>query len=153
MTVTQRAGRVRRGGSGDDGSAGAYDAPPMTSPVDRDADRTIHRVLRKFRSADSYGLLVLMIAVTYVLAVWLDHSWGATVVLFIQIATVRLALRTSMARRTLRVTADVLFVVAGISAIANLFVRTHDELLPFVFFASGALYFLAPFSILRHIVF
>ena len=125
----------------------------MTSPVDHDPDPNVHRLLRKFRSADSYGLVVVMIAISYVLAVWLDHSWGATVVLFIQIATVRLALHTSNARRTLRLIADVLFVVAGVSAIANLFFRTSDDLLPFVFFASGALYFIAPFSILRHIVF
>ena len=126
----------------------------MTSPVEHDPDPGAHRLLRKFRSADSYGLLVVMIAVTYVLAVWLDHSWGATVVLFIQIATVRLALRTSMARRPLRLTADALFVVSGIGAVANLFIGTRDDLLPFVFFASGAvLYFIAPFSILRHIVF
>ena len=125
----------------------------MTSPIDRDADRAIHRLLRSFSSPNSYGLVIVMIVLTYSLAVWLDHAWGATVVLFVQIATVRLALHASLARRPLRRIADVLFVLAGLCAIANLFTRTDEELLAVVFLASGVLYVVAPFSIIRHIVF
>ncbi len=102
---------------------------------------------------DSYGLVVVMIAVTYVLAVSLNHIWGATIVVFVQIATVRLALHTSQARRPMRRVADVLFVLAGLCAILNLFLRTDEELLAFVFLASGLLYVFAPFSIIRHIAF
>ena len=125
----------------------------MASPIDRDADRALHRLLRSFRSPDSYGLVVVMIVATYVLAVSLDHVWGATVVLFVQIATVRLALHASLAHRPLRLVADALFVIAGLGAIANLFMRSEDALVAFVFLASGVLYVVAPFSIIRHIVF
>lgn len=125
----------------------------MTSPIDRDADRALHRLLRSFRSVDSYGLVIVMIVLTYVLAVSLDHAWGATVVLLVQIATVRLSLHTSLAKRPLRRVADGLFVIAGLCAIANLFTRTDEDLLAFVFLASGVLYVVAPFSIIRHIVF
>jgi hypothetical protein len=125
----------------------------MSSPLDRDADRAIHRLLRSFRSPDSYGLVVVMILVTYVLAVWLDHAWGAAIVLFVQIGTVRLALHTSLARRPMRRVADLLFVIAGLGAIASLFMRSEDELLTFVFLTSGVLYVVAPFAIIRHIIF
>ena len=53
----------------------------------------------------------------------------------------------------MRRVADVLFVVAGLCAIANLFTRTDEQVLAFVFLASGVLYVIAPFSIIRHIVF
>jgi Ion channel len=125
----------------------------MASPIDRDAERAIRRLIRSFASVDSYGLVVVMIAVTYVLAVWLNHVWGATLVVFVQIATVRLALHTSQARRPMRHLADGLFVVAGLCAILNLFVRTDEELVAFVFLASGLLYVFAPFAIIRHIAF
>jgi hypothetical protein len=47
----------------------------------------------------------------------------------------------------------VLFVIAGLGAIASLFVRSEEALLTFVFLTSGVLYVVAPFSIIRHIVF
>ena len=125
----------------------------MTDPIDPDAERAVGRLLHSFGSVDSYGLVVVMIAVTYVLAVSLNHIWGATIVVFVQIATVRLALHTSQARRPTRRVADVLFVLAGLCAILNLFVRTDEELLGFVFLASGLLYVFAPFAIIRHVAF
>ena len=73
--------------------------------------------------------------------------------MFVQIATVRLALHTSLARRPMRRVADGLFVLAGLCAILNLFLRTDEELLAFVFLASGLLYVFAPFTIIRHIAF
>jgi hypothetical protein len=131
----------------------SYDAGLVSSPVNRDADRTVQRLLRSFRSVDSYGLVFVMIVLTYVLAVSLPMPWGATILLFVQIATVRLVLHTSLARRPLRLVANVLFVVAGLGAIANLFMQTDEELLAFVFLAGSVLYVVAPFSIVRHIAF
>jgi hypothetical protein len=109
-------------------------------------------LLRSFRSVDSYGLVFVMIVLTYVLAVSLPMSWGATILLFVQIATVRLALHTSLARRPLRIVANVLFVLAALGAIANLFTVADEALLAFVFLAGSVLYAVAPFSIVRHVV-
>ena len=59
---------------------------------DREA-RAVRRLLRSFRSSDSYGLVVVMILVTYVMAAALSERWGATILVVVQIGTVWLALR------------------------------------------------------------
>ena len=117
------------------------------------AGLAIRRLGRSFRSTDSYGLVLLMIVVTYALAASLSWRWGATVLLTVQIATVWLALRTSRARRGPRLAANGLFVLAAVAAVANLGAPTKLSLEPFVFGAAGVLYLVAPFSILRHIAY
>jgi Ion channel len=112
--------------------------------------RALRRLLRSFRSADSYALVLLMIIATYVLAVTLSARWGASIVLFVQIATVRLALHTSQSRRGLLAVANALLVVAAVGAVAILF-SEHTTLRSFVFISSSALYVVAPVSIVRHI--
>jgi Ion channel len=113
----------------------------------------VRRLVRSFYSTDSYGLVLLMIVTTYVLAATLSQRWAATILLTAQIATVWLALRTSQARTALRLAADGLFVLAAAAAVANLVPRADLALEPLVFVASGVLYLLAPFSIVRHIAY
>jgi hypothetical protein len=113
--------------------------------------RALRRLLRSFRSTESYGLVLLMIIVTYVLATSLSERWGASIVLFVQIATVRLALHTSGARRGLLAVANALFVVAAAGAVANLFSEHDSALRSLVFVLSSGLYVVAPVSIVRHI--
>jgi Ion channel len=113
--------------------------------------RALRRLLRSFRSTSSYGLVLLMIIVTYVLAVSLSARWGGSIVLFAQIATVRLSLHTSQARRGLLAVANVVLVVAAVGAVANLFSGQESGLRSFVFITSSALYVVAPISIVRHI--
>jgi Ion channel len=112
--------------------------------------RALRRLLRSFRSTDSYGLVLLMIIATYVLAVSLPARWGASIVLVVQIATVRLSLHTSRARRGILVVANAIFAVAAVAAVANLF-SERSALTAFVFAAACALYAVAPVSIVRHI--
>ena len=130
----------------------------MPEPVQQvgDRDRAAgagRRLLRSFSSTDSYGLVLLMIVITYVLATALSQRWAASVLLTVQIATVWLALRTSRARRGVRLAANVLFVLAAVAAVANLRPRGGISLEPSMFVASGVLYLVAPFSIVRHIAF
>jgi Ion channel len=113
--------------------------------------RALRRLLRSFGSTSSYGLVLLMIVVTYVLAASLPERWAATILLFTQIATVWQALRVSQARRVFRLVATGLFVLATIAAVASLFARRHPDLVTSAFLASTALYVVAPFSIVRHI--
>jgi Ion channel len=117
---------------------------------DRQA-RAIRRLLRSFYSTDSYGLVLLMIVVTYVLAVSLSQQWGASLLLAAQIGTVWLVLHTSRAKRRLRVVAKVLLLLAGFTAVANLFAGEAEALVVFTFMAASILYFVAPFAIVRHI--
>ncbi len=119
---------------------------------DREA-RAVRRLLRSFRSTNSYGLVLLMIVATYVLAAALSERWGATILVFVQIGTVRLALRTSQARRGFLVLANVLFGVAAVGAVVNLFTDRESDLRPFVFIAASLLYVVAPVSIVRHVAY
>ena len=129
---------------------GLGDTEAQVQEREREA-RALRRLLRSFGSTGSYGLVLVLIIVTYVLAVTLSGRWGATVLLFAQMATVWLALRTSMARRGYRLVATGLFILAGIAAIANLFAHGESDFVAFAFVSAAVLYFVAPFSIVRHI--
>jgi hypothetical protein len=121
--------------------------------ADLEAERAIRRLLRSFRSPDSYGLVLVMIIVTYVLAVSLPGRWGPSVVLMAQIVTVWLALHTSRARAVVRRMSAVLLVLAAFSAVGNLVFYPEAAMVAVVFLGSSLLYFIAPFSILREIIF
>lgn len=125
---------------------------PEEADVEKRRERATRRLLRGFRSADSYGLVLLMIVATYLIAVNVSAR-GATLLVLTQIITVRLALHTSLARRRVRMVADGLFVLAAGCAIANLFVKDPTTLELYVFLTATLLYFVAPLSIIRHIAF
>jgi hypothetical protein len=95
----------------------------------------------------------VMVVVTYALSVSVPVSYGATIVVVVQMGTVWVILRTSRAHRRVRRAADVVFVFAAVVAIGHLFDDTNDRFLSFVLFAGMILYFLAPVAIVRHIAF
>ena len=128
------------------------EAAPQLHERDR-AGPAFRRLARSFRSTDSYGLVLLMIVATYILVTTLSRQLGATILLVAQIATVWLALRTSHARRGVRLAADGLFVLAGVAAVVNLVAPRGRVLEAFVFAAAVVLYLVAPFSIVRHIAY
>jgi uncharacterized membrane protein HdeD (DUF308 family) len=105
------------------------------------------------RAADSYGLVLIFIIVSYALAVSLHGTWGPSVVLLAQIVTVWFALRTSNAKRRVLMLAGVLLLVAGVVAIIALFTGRAHHPLTLVFVVSCLLYTIAPISIVRHIAF
>ena len=114
--------------------------------------RVLRRLLLSFVSANSYGMVLLLIIITYGMSVSLRGRWSAPIVLVVQIVTVWLALRTSNARRAVRLTADVLLIAAGAVAVLDLLLREGGRgPLPTIFFVSSALYVVAPFSIVRHL--
>jgi ion channel len=122
----------------------------------QDADRqarALRRFLRAFYSADSYGLVLLMIVTTYALSVASSEQKLVTVVLVVQIATVWLALRTSLAGRRVRLAASALFVFAAVMAIVNLFTHGSDQRDALVFSAASVLYLVAPVAIVKHLAF
>jgi hypothetical protein len=111
-----------------------------------------HRLLEAFVSPDSYGMVVLLILVTYAVSVALAASWAASLVLAVQIATVWVTLRASRARRLVRAVANVALVAAALAAAANLFF--HDQIHGGIVasWVSCLLYLIAPVSIVRHLV-
>jgi hypothetical protein len=119
--------------------------------IDRRSRQYFHRLWGSFYSADSYGLVLLLIAVTYGLSVSLTSRWSASLVLAIQICTVWFALRTSHAHRGLRAVATILLVVSLVIAVVNLFAVDLTKEHGLVPLAAGALYLVAPISIVRHL--
>ncbi len=107
------------------------------------------RFARALVSADSYGLVLLLLVVSYVAAAMWTSSLAASVVLFIEIGTVWLALRTSQAHRRVRQIATGFMVVAAVVGVLNIF--GEDEPSVAVFVVATLLYLLAPFSIIRHL--
>jgi hypothetical protein len=105
------------------------------------------------RAADSYGLVLIFIIVSYALAVSLHGTWASSVVLFAQIVTVWFALRTSNARRRVLMIAGGLLLVSGVVGVIGLFTGTEHHPLTLVFVVSCLLYTIAPISIVRHIAF
>ncbi len=108
--------------------------------------------MEAFSSPDSYGLVVLLILVTYGLSAALTASWAASLVLAVQITTVWVALRASRARRSVRALADVALAVAALAAVANLFFHDQIHGATVASWVSCMLYLIAPISIIRHLV-
>ena len=111
-----------------------------------------HRLLEAFVSPDSYGLVVLLILVTYGVSVALAASWAASLVLAVQIATVWVTLRASRARRAVRAAANVALAAAALAAAGNLFFRDQIHGGSVAAWVSCLLYLIAPVSIVRHLV-
>ena len=110
------------------------------------------RLLQAFSSPDSYGLVLLLILVTYVLSATLTAAWAVSLVLFVQIATIWVTLQASQARRHLRQVASALLVVTAAVAILNLFISRGPAGDGVMAVISGLLYVAAPVVIVRHLV-
>jgi len=113
--------------------------------------RSGRRLLAKFVSADSYGLVLVLVVLTYVVSVSFVAGWAQSVVLAIQIATVWLTFRTARAALSRRVLASVVFVAVAAVAFVNLFIVLTSEALAVAFVVSALLYFAAPFAVVRDI--
>ncbi len=109
----------------------------------------LRRLLHALVDPHSYGLVLLLIIATYVLSVTLTAPRAASLVLFVQIGTVWIALRTAKANRRVLRFAFVLMTVAAIAGVAGAI--QPDDARPFVFALSGVLYFIAPISIVRNL--
>ncbi len=131
----------------------------MDRPTDPSAESegqeprpTLRRFLRVFISANSYGLVLLLIVVTYLLSVSLATTWSPSAVLTIQVVTVWFTLRTARARHSTRVLADIVLAAALVIAIVGGATGAGTAAAASVLFAGGFLYLIAPFSIIRHLI-
>ena len=113
--------------------------------------RFLKRLLLAFVSPNSYGMVLLLIVATYLVAVGVRDRWGSSVVLLIQVATVWFVLRTSRAGRRVRIAADVFLVLAALGALGQVVAGVHGSPSRLILLASIVLYLIAPFSVVRHI--
>jgi Ion channel len=114
--------------------------------------RRWRRLARSFVSADSYGLVLLLVTATYVVSVSATETRADSIVLTIQLATVWLILRTSQARRVVRRVADIVLCLAAVVAVLSFFVHKPGDQLGGIFAVCCLLYLIAPLSIVRHLI-
>jgi hypothetical protein len=114
--------------------------------------RVWRRLGRSFVSADSYGLVLLLVVVTYLVSVSVTEERAASIVLTVQLATLWLTLRTSQAHRAVRLVADIVLGLAAVVAVLSFFVHNPGEQLGGIFTVCCLLYLIAPFSIVRHLM-
>jgi hypothetical protein len=114
--------------------------------------RVWRRIGRSFISADSYGLVLLLVAVTYVVSVSVTEERAASIVLTVALATVWLTLRISQARRGVRLVADIVLCLAAVVAVVSFFAHNPGDQLGGIFTVCCLLYLIAPFSIVRHLM-
>jgi hypothetical protein len=110
------------------------------------------RLGRSFVSADSYGLVLLLVVVTYVVSVSVTEMRAASIVLTVQLATVWLTLRTARARRVTRLTAGIVLCLAAAAAVVGIFAHQPGGQLGWIFSVCCLLYLIAPYTIVRHLM-
>ena len=108
-------------------------------------------LLAKFVSADSYGLVLVLVVVTYVVSVSFVAGWAQSVVLAVQLATVWLTFRTARTPLSARVMVFVVFLAVAAVAFVNLFIAVTSQALAVAFVVSAVLYLVAPFAVVRDI--
>jgi hypothetical protein len=101
---------------------------------------------------DSYGFVLMLVAVTYIVSISVTQTAAASIVLTVQLATVWLALRTSQAAAVVRTVSDVVLSLAAIVAIGSYFLHSPGNELAAIFSISCLLYLIAPFVIVRHLL-
>ena len=119
--------------------------------IARPAGHRPRRLVEAFSSPDSYGLVLLLILLTYALSATITAAWAVSLVLVVQIATVWVTLRASRARRLARAIANAILVIAGLAALVNLFIHQENAGIGLLAVLSGLLYLVAPVSIVRHL--
>jgi len=120
--------------------------------VGRERPRVVRKLLVAFVSADSYGLVLLLLIVTYTLAVAFDESWAAPLVAVVSVVTVWFALRTSRAGRPVRIAVDVILAATTVVAVLEVSTGVTDDPSPVLFAASSVLYLIAMVSVIRHLI-
>lgn len=123
----------------------------MTAPAHGRGAQPGRRPLR-LPVRHGYGLVLLLIVATYVLALLADNRWMVTALLFVQTGTVWQALRTSRARPGVRLAAALVFALALVAAGSNL-VASGMPLTGFTFLSASVLYLIAPIAVVRDIGF
>ena len=81
----------------------------------------------------------------------MTETQAASIVLTVQLATVWLTLRTSRARRLVRLVANVVLCLAAVGVVVSLFAHKPGDQLGGIFTICCLLYLIAPFSIVRHL--
>ena len=127
----------------------SQDSPEQGAHGDR--RRPGRALLERFVSADSYGLVLVLVVVTYLVSVSFVAGWAQSVVLTIQLATVWLTFRTARTPLSARLIVVLVFLAVGAVAFVNLFIAVTSQAMAVAFVVSAVLYLVAPFAVVRDI--
>jgi hypothetical protein len=114
--------------------------------------RRTRRLRDVFGSPDSYGLVLVLILVTYAVSATVTATWALSLVLFVQIGTIWTTLQASQARRRVRAVASAVLVASAAVAILQLFIPSEHLGGGLIAVTCGLLYLIAPGVIVRHLV-
>src|SRR6478609_1073328 len=109
------------------------------------------RMFATFASADSYGLILVLVVLTYLVSVSFETGWAQSLVIGIQLVTVWLTFRTAKAALSVRAITLLVIGAAVVVALANVFVTVTSQLLAVTFVISAVLYLVAPYAVVRDI--
>jgi hypothetical protein len=123
---------------------------PMLTPSGG-RHRPIVRLAMALSSPGSYGMVVVLIVVSYVLAVSVTSARASTLTLAVQMMAAWLAFHTSQARHSTMIVVDILVSAALVVGVANVFVVSAGEDPTGVLLAGCVAYFLSPFAIIRYV--
>ena len=127
-------------------------ADDLDHQVQQRRRRRSRRLLQILFSPKSYGLVLLLILVTYVLSASTAARWIVSLVLFAQIATIWVTAQASQAHRRLREVTAAILVVSAAVAIVHLFIDRGLAGTGVMGVVSALLYLAAPVVIVRHLM-
>lgn len=107
---------------------------------------------RSNANIDRYGLILLSIAATYVLASAITSGAAQGLVLVAQITTVWLVFQVSDSRRSVLIVANLLLALGIFAAIGEFLGLSGEVGDAILFGAASLLYLIAPLAILRHVL-
>jgi hypothetical protein len=100
-------------------------------------------------STRSFGIVLLLLVISYAGSVSLTFTKAASIVIAIQLVTVWFALHVARARKTVRYAAFGLMAYAAVVGLWGAFIDAEGPW--WVYLASGLLYLIAPFAIIRNV--
>ena len=128
------------------------DDQPASAPAEAGAEATEGPLGRRRRFADSYGLVLLLLVISYFCDAALgDFTWGRVVVVFVLAAATWLALRASQVeRRPMRI-AEALIPLLCVIAVASLLIGNESVAHAVTAAISVVLVIAAPIAIGWHL--
>ena len=128
------------------------DDQPVSAPTEAVPEATEGLLGRRRRFADSYGLVLLLLVISYFCDAALgDYTWGRVVVVFVLAAATWLALRASQVERRAMRIAEALIPLLCVVAVASLLIGKENVAHAVTAAISAILVIAAPIAIGWHL--
>ena len=114
----------------------------------------IYETLRGFSPTNRYGLVIILIGLTYVVTASMHGSSAQSVVVLVQLLTVWIVFTVSESSVARRITGIAVVIGALLTVIAWIAgsIKDDKDVTRILFIASALLYLIAPIIIVRHVI-